>query len=128
MFALALLLRNEFTVPVPSWDRENSVLPELFPNSTFSLTEMSGRPEPNVASEMPFNEQFWCDYFLTRILGRRVRPLRGRLCARQGALEMRVCWSLGAGLRKQASNHHKRLWSRAMVVSVMEKAKPDFVR
>jgi hypothetical protein len=41
---------------------------------------------------------------------------------------MRVCWSLGAGLRKQASNHHKRLWLRVMVVSVMEKARLDFVR
>jgi len=27
-----------------------------------------------------------------------------------------------------ASNHRKLLWSKAMVVSVTEKAKPDFVR
>jgi hypothetical protein len=29
---------------------------------------------------------------------------------------------LGAGLQEQASNHLKLLWSRAMVVSVKEKA------
>jgi len=41
---------------------------------------------------------------------------------------MRVCWSLAAGLRKQAANHHKRLGLRALVVSVMEKARLDLVR
>ena len=29
---------------------------------------------------------------------------------------------LAAGLRRQAANHRKRLWSKATVVSVMEKA------
>ncbi len=41
---------------------------------------------------------------------------------------MRVCWSLAAGLRKQAANHHERLGLRVLVVSVMEKAKLDLVR
>jgi len=41
---------------------------------------------------------------------------------------MRVCWSLAAGLRKQAANHHKRLGLRVLVVSVMEKARLNFNR
>src|SRR5262249_26860225 len=36
--------------------------------------------------------------------------------------------SLGAGLRRQAPNHRERLGSRAPVVSVSEKARPDRVR
>jgi hypothetical protein len=36
--------------------------------------------------------------------------------------------SLAAGLRRQAANHRKRLWSRVMVVSVTEKARLDPVR
>ena len=36
--------------------------------------------------------------------------------------------SLEAGIQMQASNHLKLLWLRAMVVSVKEKAKLDFVR
>ena len=35
---------------------------------------------------------------------------------------------LGAALQEEASNHHKLRWSKARVVSVMEKAKLDFVR
>ncbi len=35
---------------------------------------------------------------------------------------------LEAGLQEQASNRLKLLWSKAMVVSVKEKAKQDFVR
>ena len=31
-------------------------------------------------------------------------------------------------LQEVISNHHKLLWSKAIVVSVMEKAKLDFVR
>ncbi len=27
---------------------------------------------------------------------------------------MRVCWSLAAGLRRQAANHRERLWLRAI--------------
>ncbi len=30
--------------------------------------------------------------------------------------------SFGAAIQVEASNHHKLLWSKAMVVSVMEKA------
>jgi hypothetical protein len=37
-------------------------------------------------------------------------------------------WSLEAGWQEQASNHLKLLSSRAMVVSVEEKARPDQVR
>ena len=48
--------------------------------------------------------------------------VRQAMCARDEGR------SLAAGLRRQAANHRKRLWSRAMVVSVMEKAKLDFVR
>ena len=40
---------------------------------------------------------------------------------------MRV-WPLEAGWQELASNHLKLLWSRAMVVSVEEKAERDFVR
>ncbi|TWU22869.1 hypothetical protein Pla52o_24000 [Novipirellula galeiformis] len=36
--------------------------------------------------------------------------------------------SLAAGLRRQAANHRKRLWPKAMVVSVTEKARLDLVR
>jgi hypothetical protein len=35
---------------------------------------------------------------------------------------------LEVGLQEQASNRLKLLWSKAMVVSVKEKAKQDFVR
>ncbi|WP_205078119.1 hypothetical protein [Pelotomaculum propionicicum] len=35
---------------------------------------------------------------------------------------------LGAAIQVEASNHRKLLWSKAMVVSVTEKAKQDFVR
>ena len=35
---------------------------------------------------------------------------------------------LGAALQEEASNHHKLRWSKARVVSVMEKAELDFVR
>ena len=35
---------------------------------------------------------------------------------------------LGAALQEEAPNHLKLRWSRAMVVSVKEKAKHDFVR
>ena len=35
---------------------------------------------------------------------------------------------LGAAMQVEASNHRKLLWSKAMVVSVTEKAKLDFVR
>lgn len=35
---------------------------------------------------------------------------------------------LGAAIQVEASNRRKLLWSRAMVVSVTEKAKLDFVR
>ena len=35
---------------------------------------------------------------------------------------------LGAGLQEQAPNYPKLLWSRAMVVSVTEKAGQDLVR
>ena len=35
---------------------------------------------------------------------------------------------LGFALQDAISNHHKLLWSKATVVSVMEKAKLDFVR
>jgi len=41
---------------------------------------------------------------------------------------MRVCWSLEAALQEEASNHHKLRWSRAMVVSIVEKAGLDPVR
>ena len=34
----------------------------------------------------------------------------------------------GAALQEEASNYLKLLWSRAMVVSVEEKAERDFVR
>ena len=37
---------------------------------------------------------------------------------------MRV-WPLAVGLQEQAANHHKRRWSKARVVSVMEKASED---
>jgi hypothetical protein len=36
--------------------------------------------------------------------------------------------SLAAGLRRQAANHRKRLWSKATVVSVTEKTGLDSVR
>ena len=39
---------------------------------------------------------------------------------------MRV-WPLAIGLQEQVANHHKRRWSKARVVSVMEKA-PEGVR
>jgi hypothetical protein len=39
---------------------------------------------------------------------------------------MRV-WLLAIGLQEQVANHHKRRWSKALVVSVMEKA-PQGVR
>ena len=39
---------------------------------------------------------------------------------------MRVCWSLAAGWRKQAANPHQQLESKALVVSVIEKAKAAF--
>jgi hypothetical protein len=35
---------------------------------------------------------------------------------------------LGAAMQVEASNHRKRLWPKAMVVSVTEKAEPDSVR
>jgi len=35
---------------------------------------------------------------------------------------------LEAVLQEEASNHLKLLWSKAMVVSVKEKARQDFVR
>ena len=35
---------------------------------------------------------------------------------------------LGAAIQVEAPNHRKLLWSKAMVVSVTEKAKLDFVR
>jgi hypothetical protein len=35
---------------------------------------------------------------------------------------------LGAVMQVEAPNHRKLLWSKAMVVSVTEKAKQDFVR
>ena len=35
---------------------------------------------------------------------------------------------LGAAMQVEASNHRKRLWSKAMVVSITEKAEPDSVR
>lgn len=35
---------------------------------------------------------------------------------------------LGAAIQVEASNHRKLLWSKAMVVSVTEKAKQDLVR
>ena len=38
----------------------------------------------------------------------------------QAAQEMRV-WPLAIGLQEQVANHHERLWSKALVVSVMEK-------
>ena len=34
----------------------------------------------------------------------------------------------GAAIQVEASNHRKLLWSKAMVVSVTEKAKQDYVR
>ena len=34
----------------------------------------------------------------------------------------------GAAIQVEASNHHKLLWSKAMVVSVMEKAEQESVR
>ena len=39
----------------------------------------------------------------------------------EAARKMRV-WPLGVGLQEQASKHLKLLWSKAMVVSVEEKA------
>ena len=39
---------------------------------------------------------------------------------------MRV-WPLAIGLQEQVANHHKRLWSKAWVVSVMEKV-PEGIR
>ena len=39
----------------------------------------------------------------------------------EAAQKMRV-WPLGVGLQEQASKHLKLLWSKAMVVSVEEKA------
>jgi hypothetical protein len=41
---------------------------------------------------------------------------------------MRVPTAIGAVMQVKASNHLKLLWSKAMVVSVKEKAKRDFVR
>jgi hypothetical protein len=35
---------------------------------------------------------------------------------------------LGAAIQVEASNHRKQLWTKAMVVSVTEKAEPDSVR
>ena len=35
---------------------------------------------------------------------------------------------LEAAIQVEASNHRKLLWTKAMVVSVTEKAKQDFVR
>jgi hypothetical protein len=35
---------------------------------------------------------------------------------------------LGAAVQAEASNHLKLLWSKAMVVSVKEKARQDLVR
>jgi hypothetical protein len=35
---------------------------------------------------------------------------------------------LGAAIQVEASNHRKQLWSKAMVVSVTEKAEHDSVR
>ncbi|TEB12010.1 hypothetical protein Pmgp_01166 [Pelotomaculum propionicicum] len=35
---------------------------------------------------------------------------------------------LGAAMQVEASNHRKLLWTKAMVVSVTEKAERDFVR
>ena len=40
----------------------------------------------------------------------------------RAAQVMRV-WPLGAALQEEASNHLKLLWSKAMVVSVKEKAR-----
>jgi len=40
---------------------------------------------------------------------------------------MRV-WPLGAAIQVEASNHRKLLWTKAMVVSVTEKARHDLVR
>ncbi len=51
---------------------------------------------------------------------RHERTFKYKVCVT--AQEMRVCWSLGVGLQEQASNHLKLLWSKAMVVSVEEKA------
>jgi hypothetical protein len=37
--------------------------------------------------------------------------------------EMEVVWPSGAGLRKQASNHHEGRWLKTVVLSVVEKAR-----
>jgi hypothetical protein len=37
-------------------------------------------------------------------------------------------WPLGAAIQVEASNHRKLLWTKAMVVSVTEKARQDLVR
>ncbi len=56
-------------------------------------------------------------YTQTRDLGKRTGGIPGYSSA-----------GIYTGLQEQASNHLKLLWSRAMVVSVEEKAKRDFVR
>ena len=51
----------------------------------------------------------------------RERSYQTRCCARDGG------WPSEAGLQEQASNNHKLHWSKARVVSVMEKARLDRV-
>ncbi len=48
--------------------------------------------------------------------------------------ELQLCYiedegrPLGIAIQVETPNHHKLLWSKAMVVSVMEKARLDLVR
>jgi len=47
----------------------------------------------------------------------------GGLAERGAVWEMEVVWPSGAGLRKQASNHHEGRWLKTVVLSVVGKAR-----
>jgi hypothetical protein len=47
----------------------------------------------------------------------------GGLADRGAVWEMEVVWPSGAGLRRQASNHHEGRWLKTVVLSVVEKAR-----
>src|SRR4030095_7132341 len=83
-------------------------------------------PPTQRRAEAKSGSGFVCEASASRILLAKVRQERERLyqtryCARDGG------WPSEAGLQEQASNNHKLRWSKARVVSVMEKARLDRV-
>jgi len=57
----------------------------------------------------------WLEILLAKVRQERERSHQTRCCTRDGG------WPSEAGLQEQALNNHKLRWSKARVVSVMEK-------